>query len=311
MSHPNRGPFRATDLPMFDGIAYHLGVPAHAIAKDILIVGDPDRAKAIADEHLESLEAQGEHRGLVTRTGIARSTGRRLTITTSGMGTGSAEIVLNELVALHELDPNTGIRRAQVEPLTIIRVGTSGALHRETALGSAVISSAAVGLDSTGWFYDTPLTAEERKLADLARARMEEGLLQGHPGQGLVRPYAAIASPEVVSALRDSAVKCGMSAEVGVTVTAAGFFAGQGRDVSRVPPLFRDLDRLLAREPRFRNFEMEASILLRLCRALGYRAGAICVAAANREQGTFCPDIATAMDGVVRAAIQAFASVER
>jgi uridine phosphorylase len=227
------------------------------------------------------------------------------------MGAGSMEIVLNELAALREIEMTTGTRQEVIEPITIIRVGTSGALRQDTPLGSAIVSSAAVGLDSTGWFYDVRSTAAEQDLANVARERLESCLAEDHPARGMVHPYAASACPEVVEALLKSAHEYGVRAQKGVTVTAAGFFACQGRDVSRIPPAFPDLDRALANAPQFCNLEMETSILFRFSQGVGYRAGAICVAAAHRELNAFCEDLQGALHGVVRVALRALLMLER
>ncbi|MDQ7082551.1 MAG: hypothetical protein Q9N34_06040 [Aquificota bacterium] len=48
-----------------------------------------------------------------------------------------------------------------------------------------------------------------------------------------IHPYASKAHPDVVSALVESAEEMGASYRRGVTVSNSGFFANQGRQVSR------------------------------------------------------------------------------
>ncbi len=79
----------------------------------------PGRAEFIGSFLLRDVEVAREHRGLVTVTGTSSTTGGRATVisplrttvATSGMGTPSLEIVLNELVALNEIDFATRRRR--------------------------------------------------------------------------------------------------------------------------------------------------------------------------------------------------------
>jgi uridine phosphorylase len=143
---PSSAPFTAADLPMReDGEMYHLQLARQNLANDILIVGDPGRATKIAAQFLSETECNVEHRGLRTITGIVPHSRQRVSVVTSGMGTPSLEIVLNELMAINEIDPVTRTRRPDVEPLNIIRVGTSGLLREDTALGTSIISNYAVG----------------------------------------------------------------------------------------------------------------------------------------------------------------------
>jgi uridine phosphorylase len=104
MDMENRVNFRASDLPISEGRVYHLALSPEELAKDIIIVGDPERVSFIADEFLADRECDRYHRGLRTITGRVKETGKRVSIITSGMGTPSLEIVLNEIVALNEID---------------------------------------------------------------------------------------------------------------------------------------------------------------------------------------------------------------
>jgi uridine phosphorylase len=97
----------------------------------------------------------------------------------------------------------------------------------------------------------------------------------------------------VVKALERAAQELGVYYKKGVTVSNSGFFANQGRDVSRLPLTVPNIDGLLASiktkidNLKIENMEMEASFLLFFMNALGYRAGAICPVIANRRSDTF------------------------
>lgn len=304
--------YAVSDLPFNRGVSYHLGMTAEHLAPAIVLVGDPERVDFIADRFFESTEMRVSHRGLMTCTGIVRDTKQRITVATTGMGAPSTEIVLNELAALAEVDTTTLTRISdRAAPLTLIRVGTSGALQRTTTLGTSVISSHGVGVDSTAWFYGKGVTVDPvaMELARFVDTQLGLALGAGDPARGKIHAYGAVANGEVVAALRDAAQELGVGHLVGATFTASGFFAPQGRDVSRLAPSVPDLDRRIAHDPRFLNMDMETAFVLHFCGALGYRAGAVCVAAANRERDTFATDIGAHVEDAVRVALRALAKV--
>ena len=321
------GPFSDADLPIdTDGRIYHLQLKPEQIAPDILLVGDPGRAEFIGSYLLREVEVAREHRGLITVTGTAEITGGRTTVisplrttvTTSGMGTPSLEIVLNELVALHEIDFATRTRRREFPPLTVIRVGTSGALQADMPLGAPIVTSYAVGMDNTGLFYEAPCpdpTCErlERELESAVRAAMPPA----SRFHGRIRPYVSRSDPAVARALMQASADLGLRARLGLTVSNSGFFAPQGRDVSRLAPSVPELDRILADfDPslggqRIENMEMEASFLCHFLGGLGHRAGVICPAVANRRAETFAHDYLDAVEQATRAALLAMTEIRR
>jgi uridine phosphorylase len=320
-----RGPFTASDLPIDDeGRIYHLQVGPADIAPDILLVGDPARAEFIRDRFLTDIELTHEHRGLVTATGTARLTGHqatsisplRVTITTSGMGTASLEIVANELAALNEIDLETRTRKAEYARLHIIRVGSSGSLQASTALGTPIITTYAIGLDNTGLFYEAPYPDEtcQRLEGELARL-LTESTPAGSRFDGKIQPYVARAEPNVVRALLEASTELGVQTKKGLTVSAAGFFFPQGRATGRMLPSLPDVDRILGEfDPHvdgqcIENMEMETSFLTHFFGGLGYWAGAICPAIANRREDTFTCTYQEAMEDAIRVALLALASL--
>jgi uridine phosphorylase len=297
------GPYSPADLPIdAEGRIYHLQIKPEHLAPDILLVGDPGRADYIGCEFLRDVELRHEHRGLVTVTGTADVTGERATVisplrataTTSGIGTPSLEIVVSELVALAEIDFETRTLKPEFPRLTVLRLGTSGALQASTRLGTPIITTYAIGLDSTGLFYEAAHPDEvcerlESELAELVGATMsEESRFFGR-----IYPYVSRAAPALVDALEEAAESVGVEAKPGMTVSSCGFFAPQGRDTSRLKPSVPDVDKLLSDyDPRvggqrIENMEMEASFLCHLLGGLGHWAGAICPTIAHRRENTF------------------------
>lgn len=317
------GPYTAADLPLDEeGRVYHLQVKPGQIAPDIVLVGDPGRAELIGSTLLKHVEFRHEHRGLVTLTGTSEITGEqgtvisplRTTVVTSGMGTPSLEIVVNELVALNEIDFETRTRKTDFPRLHIIRLGSSGGLQASTELGTPIITTYAIGLDNTGLYYEVPYPDKtcERLEEELGRA-VRLGMSTKSRFYGRLRPYVARAEPAVVSALREASRRLGVPAKIGLTVSAPGFFRPQGRDIGRIKPTLPELDRIFSEfDPmlegqRVENMEMETSFLTHFLGGLGYWAGAICPAIANRQLNTFTADYQDAMKKAARVALLALA----
>ena len=138
---------------------------------------------------------------------------------------------------------------------TLIRIGSSGALLPEIEMGDLVVSIGAVRLENTTDFYV-------------------------HPG------YPAIAHRDVVWALEAACRKLGVRHHVGMTATASGFYAPQGRAMRTLPVRYPDLAEDLRRQ-RVANLEMESSVLFVLAGLAGLRAGTVCATYAQRVDGTF------------------------
>jgi uridine phosphorylase len=138
---------------------------------------------------------------------------------------------------------------------TFIRVGSSGALQPEIGLGDLVISVGAVRLENTTDFYV-------------------------HPG------YPAIAHRDAVWALESACRDLGVRYHVGLTATASGFYAPQGRQMRTLPVRYPHLAEELRRQG-VANLEMESSALFVLASLAGLRAGTVCAAYAQRVDGTF------------------------
>jgi len=307
------GTFTAAELPLRNGRVYHLDLAPGELAGNVILVGDPGRVPFLADEFLVERDVDRSNRGFRTITGVDRETGQRVTVTTSGIGAPSTEIVLNELAALNELDFANGRRRDSFEPLTVVRVGTSGGLQPETELGTLIVTDYGVGLDNTGLFYDAPVPDSACALLERrVRSTMEEVISEDARFRGRFFPYAVRADVRVRVALEREALHLGIPCKRGVTITSPGFYAEQGRTVGRVSPTIPDLAEHLSGVDsgiaglKFENMEMEASIILHLLGAMGYRAGAICAVIDKRGEGTFRTDYQDLMLDAARVALRAF-----
>ncbi len=118
----------------------HLRAEPGDYAPLVLLPGDPNRATRIAgrfDGGVEAARRVNEHRGLYGYTG--KFQGRPVSVQTTGMGTPSLSIVVEELLQL-------GARR-------LIRVGTCGGIGRGVRTGDLVIASAAAPVDGATRTY--------------------------------------------------------------------------------------------------------------------------------------------------------------
>ncbi|MRR37076.1 uridine phosphorylase, partial [bacterium] len=180
------------DLPVVNGRVYHLDLAPEELARHVIVVGDPDRVPVLADEFLSVREVDRFHRGFRTITGVVAETGQRVSFVTSGIGAPSTEIVLNELAALNEVDFTTMTRREKWQPLTLVRLGTSGGLNPATPAGSLVLTDYVIGLDNTALYYDVSIPDTTCAfLEEQARAAIARAELPGTRFAGVISPYAA------------------------------------------------------------------------------------------------------------------------
>jgi uridine phosphorylase len=132
---------------------------------------------------------------------------------------------------------------------------------------------------------------------------------------GKIHPYVSQAEPTLVEALLRASESLGVAVKVGLTASASGFFAPQGRDIARVKPSVPELDQILSDfDPkvggqRIENMEMEASFLIHYLGGLGYWAGAICPAIANRREDTFDHQYQRAVENTIEVALLALATI--
>ncbi len=309
--------FNNSDLPIFEGKLYHLGLKPEDLANHILIVGDPERVSFIAKEHFSRIKIDKSHRGLRTITGIVRDTGQRVSIVTSGMGTPSLEIVLNEIIALNEIDFHTRTRKSVYDMLTVIRLGTSGSIQPDTELGTLIITEYAVGLDNTGFFYDCSYSEKNMEILEgKIRDAVDGSIPVNSRFKGKIYPYASRAHQDVTRALEREAKTLGVNFKRGITVTNSGFFANQGRTLSRIPLTVSEIDGVLSvvdtgvEGLRIENMEIEASFLLYFMGALGYRAGVVCIVIDNRREDRFIAQYERHISDASKATLRALATLK-
>jgi len=127
-----------------DGSIFHLHLLPEDIADTIILVGDQDRVEVVSS-FFEKIEIKKKNREFITHTGIFN--GKRITVTSTGIGTDNIDIVVNELDAIANIDLETRIEKTEKKKLNFIRIGTSGALQGDIPVDTPVISQMAIGFD--------------------------------------------------------------------------------------------------------------------------------------------------------------------
>ena len=251
-----------------DGSAFHIHLKPEELADKVILVGDPGRVDMVG-EFLEEKEFRHASREFVSITGKYR--GSRITVLSTGIGTDNIDIVLTELDSLANVDFKTREVRPDHRRLTILRIGTTGAIQPDIPLGSFIFSEFSVGCDGLlNWYAD---------IDKVNIPEMEEAFKKHtHWDSRLSSPYFVKAGQRLIDAFRDCTVK-------GVTISAQGFYGPQGRVVRlplAMPDMLETFESFRFGEYRITNFEMESSAVAGLAAHLGHEAGTVCCAIANR-----------------------------
>ena len=251
-----------------DGSAFHIHLKPEELADKVILVGDPGRVDMVG-EFLEEKEFRHASREFVSITGKYK--GSRITVLSTGIGTDNIDIVLTELDSLANVDFKTREVRPDHRRLTILRIGTTGAIQPDIPLGSFIFSEVSVGCDGLlNWYAD---------IDKVNIPEMEEAFKKHtHWDSRLSSPYVVKAGQRLIDAFRDCTVK-------GVTISAQGFYGPQGRVVRlplAMPDMLETFESFRFGEYRITNFEMESSAVAGLAAHLGHEAGTVCCAIANR-----------------------------
>jgi uridine phosphorylase len=259
-----------------DGSIYHLNLRPEDIAPTILTVGNPGRVARVS-KYFDEVRVRKEKREFVCHTGRIGQT--ELSVLSTGIGPDNIDIVINELDALVNIDFETRAPKAGHTALNIIRIGTSGSLRADLPVDSFVASAYGIGLDNMLSFYQYQQNLAEAELEDELRAFLKEKM---------DLPFYVCAGSRALLE------KVGQGMHHGITLTAAGFYGPQGRQL-RLQPRFNtermeQLGHFYFGKTPITNFEMETAAIYGLSRMLGHRALSTNVILANRPAGQFSPD---------------------
>lgn len=255
-----------------DGSIYHLNLLPEDVADTIITVGDPERVSEVS-KHFDRIELKKGKREFLTHTGYLGS--KRISVLSTGIGTDNIDIVLNELDALVNIDFKTRLIKPDLKSLEIIRIGTSGAIQEDIPMDSLLVSEFAIGMDALMHYYQHQLSGEEHVILDEIQAMF-------HHVKGI--------SPYVISADKGLIERIGVNMQRGITVTAPGFYAPQGREVrakNAIPNLMGMFRNFRAGKYRITNLEMETAGIYALARVLGHKALSVNAILASRAKFEF------------------------
>jgi uridine phosphorylase len=259
-----------------DGSIFHLNLLPGDIADKIIIVGDPGRVDMLSTL-LKDIRVRKQNREFHTVTGSFENS--EVTIISSGIGTDNIDILINELDALVNIDLATGIIREEPVSLTFVRIGTSGGLRDDIPAGSCIMTETAIGFDGLLHFYEGYDWILDTGLSDTLVEYLEWP-------DTLSYPYAVNASKELMELFQNEFKK-------GITISAPGFYAPQGRRL-RLETFDNEINSKLAeffyRGRTISNYEMESSAIYGLSSLLGHKALTICLIIGNRVTGEFISD---------------------
>jgi len=255
-----------------DGSIYHLNLLPEDIADTVITVGDLDRVAEVS-KHFDSIEVKKGKREFITHTGYIGK--KRITVLSTGIGTDNIDIVFNELDALVNIDFESRTVKKELKSLDIIRIGTSGAVQKDIPMGTILASSFGLGFDALMHYYIHQVSGDEHTLLDSVKSHFS------HIKN--IHPYITAADQSLLNSIAK-----GM--ETGITITAPGFYAPQGRQVrakNAVPNFIELLNSFNEGNNRITNLEMETAGIYALAKALGHKALSINAILASRVNFEF------------------------
>ena len=259
-----------------DDTIFHLHLKPEQLADTVILVGDPARVKMIS-KYFDSVECDVSNREFHTITGSYKGT--RMSVLSTGIGIGNIDICMTELDSLANIDFATRQVKEQHRRLTLVRLGTSGALQADIKVGDIIFGKTSVGFDGLLSYY-----AGRDEVCDL---ELEQAFVDHTSwSEPMPRPYFVDADAEIWEHFKDSVTE-------GITIAAPGFYAPQGRWVRlqpAVPDLNEKIESFRFGERRITNYEMEGSALAGLAALMGHRAATICTIIAQRIALDACTD---------------------
>jgi uridine phosphorylase len=273
-----------------NGSVYHLQLLPEHIAENIIIVGDQGRVETVS-RFFDTIDFKIQNREFITHGGTFN--GKRVMVLSSGIGTDNIDILINELDAAVNIDLKTRTIKKEHTKLNIVRIGTSGALQRDIAVDSFVVSSYGLGFDGLlNYYLDLP-AVNDNKVS-------EAFISQTNWNKNLPYPYAVKGSESLINSI-------GSGLTQGITATAPGFYGPQGRKL-RLTPWVEDFNQQLTDfkhgDLRITNFEMETSALYGLGKLLGHETCTVCAIIANRVAKQYSKNYHAAVEQLIQLVLE-------
>lgn len=270
-----------------DGSVFHLHLRPDQLTDRIILVGDPGRVNMVA-EHFDTRDFEVSSREFHTIGGTYK--GKPIMCLSHGIGPDNIDIVMTELDALANVDFATRMVRPEHRTLSLVRIGTSGALQPDIPLGASVVAEKSIGFDGVLNYY-----AGRNEVSDLDFERHFCDAVGWNPLWA--KPYVVNSDAGLIARINSAG-----DMVHGVTISAVGFYGPQGREV-RLPLANPDLNSRIEafshNGRRVTNYEMESAPLEGMAALLGHKAMTVCSIIANRMNHDVTPNYRTAMEDLV------------
>ena len=265
---------------------FHLHLKAENIADTVILVGDPRRSDMIAG-YFDKVEFRVADREFVTNTGYYN--GHRITVISTGIGCDNIDIVMTELDAAVNIDPITRQMLPVHRKLRLIRLGTSGAVQEDIKIGDYVVAEYTIGIDGLANFY---------KQSESCRESGVEDSFVSHMGwsSDFARPYCVANDAGLVELFSPIARK-------GITVSAGGFYAPQGRVVRlelEQANIISGFSSFTYNDLHITNIEMESAAIAVMGAMLGHSTVTVCAIIAQRTVGQGDPDYKAVIQNLIQ-----------
>ncbi len=272
---------KRSEMPLNpDGSVYHLAMRPEHVCGNVVLVGDPGRVKVV-EERLDSVDTRKAHREFVSLKGSYRD--MEVLVIGTGIGTENIEITLVEYNILRNYHVEKG--NWENRGANIVRCGTCGSPQRDVGVGALAVTSYALGFDPLRRYYSIEEKKGEREIMEAVR----------NTGLRPYDPYCVSSSPRLVDNIEAAARAQNWEHRTGITASAPGFYAPQGRIFGNISsPAGEIVDslgdlraKIGGRELRVENIEMEASAVNLLSGMFGFRSAVVCGVLASRKKGAF------------------------
>lgn len=270
-----------------DGSVYHLKLKPENLSSKIILVGDQFRVDKIT-KYFEKIEFKVQNREFKSVTGYYNS--NRITVISTGIGSGNIDIVLNELDALVNINLNTGELNKSLKKLELIRIGTSGAIQKDIPVDSFLISKMAIDVDGFLLNYD---------LANIDNTKFNNHIYKEHQIEDDMYCYKC--SEELFNKFNSRDIKSG------ITITCSGFYSSQGRSIRLNNSYKNNLDKLKNLHydnNNATNLEMETAIIYGMSSLLGHKAISLNAILANRELEEYSADPEKTIENLIDYALK-------
>ena len=249
-----------------DGSVYHLKLKSENLSSTVILVGDPFRVDKIT-KHFDKIEFKTQNREFKSVTGYYKS--KRITVVSTGIGSGNIDIVLNELDALVNINLETGEVLNSKKSINLIRIGTSGTIQDDVPVDSFLLSKMAIDIDGFMLNYD---------LSTIDNKNFTKHIYGNHQIQDQL--YCYDCSSELYDKFNSNDVNSG------ITITCSGFYSSQGRSIRLSTSHKNNLSEI--KKIKYNNYnatnlEMETAIIYAMSKLLGHKAISLNAILANRN----------------------------